>query len=61
MSTNYEVTNHYAHFTITAINLLTLFKKLIPVYAEIRHSQIQNAASLNGTVDGTHSYLSALN
>jgi hypothetical protein len=33
------------HFTITAINLLTLFKKIIPVYAE-NHTKTQKA-SLN--------------
>jgi hypothetical protein len=44
------------HFTITKINWLTLFKEIIPVYAE-NHMKptypIQNAESLIFKVDGT--------
>jgi hypothetical protein len=49
------------HFAITKINLLTLFKEIIPVYTENRMKPtIENASSLTGKADGSHNYLSAL-
>jgi hypothetical protein len=48
-------------FTVSAVNLMTQFKKIIPVYAETRTKPTnKNAASLIGKVDGIYSYISAL-
>jgi hypothetical protein len=41
------------------INLLTLFKEIISVYAE-NHKERQSTASVTGKADGTYSYLLAL-
>jgi hypothetical protein len=49
------------HFTITTINLLTLFKEIIPVYAENDTKPTnKNETSLIDKADGTYSYLPAL-
>jgi hypothetical protein len=44
------------HFTITKINWLTLFKKIIPVYTENHTKQIKNADLLIAKAGGTYSY-----
>jgi hypothetical protein len=41
------------------LNLLTLFKEVIPVYTQSYEAHTYKA-SLTGKVDGTYSYLSAL-
>jgi hypothetical protein len=50
------------HFTITKINLLTLFKKIIPVYTENHTKDIhKNADLLIVKAGGTYNYQQALN
>jgi hypothetical protein len=56
--TNSACTSERTHFTITAINLLMLFKKI--TLRIIQNPQIQNGPLLIGKVDGTYSYLLAL-
>jgi hypothetical protein len=44
------------HFTITKINLLTLFKEIIAVYTENHMKQIKNADLLIVEAGGTFNY-----
>jgi hypothetical protein len=48
------------YFTITNINLLMLFKKIIAVYAGItKEPPVHNAGSMNVKLSGTYNYYSA--
>jgi hypothetical protein len=49
------------HFTITAIDLLTMFKEMIPVYAENNTKPTNTERDvMTGKADGIYSYLLAL-